>query len=295
MTPPAGAPPPGLSPSTPLAAQWDGWKTGHQAPKPACEVIVVAQKPMEKGAQWRNVVKHGVGGFNVKGAAIPFAGEADSDYGTSTKSVYRGWQDTGENVPLTPTLSTGRYPSNLAVSGEALGPELSRYWSVDAWAREHVTECEDGLVAYCPKASRGEKDEGAGEPTERDRIIGQAHYARTCQSCNRVNIGNATVCERCGSGDLVYSRNVLPRANHHPTCKPVALVAWLLTLVCPPEGLALDPFLGSGTTLVAAKQLGLRAIGIELNDTDEEPYCRISQKRIEAAKAPELNLFEQGG
>ena len=38
-------------PSTPLAVRWDGWKTGHQALKPACEVIVVAQNPMEKGAQ----------------------------------------------------------------------------------------------------------------------------------------------------------------------------------------------------------------------------------------------------
>ena len=77
----------------------------------------------------------------------------------------------------------------------------------------------------------------------------------------------------------------MPR-NPHPTAKPLALVAWLLTLGNPNGGLVLDPFLGSGTTLVAAKTLGMRAVGIELMETEDDPYCTIASKRTEAAKAP---------
>lgn len=69
----------------------------------------------------------------------------------------------------------------------------------------------------------------------------------------------------------------MKRKDHreHPTQKPVALMCWCLGQV-PDARTILDPFMGSGTTLRAAKDLGLKAIGIEL----EEKYCEIAAKRL---------------
>jgi DNA modification methylase len=62
----------------------------------------------------------------------------------------------------------------------------------------------------------------------------------------------------------------------HDTPKPLALMRWLVRLVCPPGGLVLDPFAGSGTTLLAARSEGARAIGIE----QQEPYAAIAAARL---------------
>ncbi len=64
--------------------------------------------------------------------------------------------------------------------------------------------------------------------------------------------------------------------HYHPTGKPVELYRWFLQLRWTPTGTILDPFMGSGTTLRAAKDLGRKAIGIEI----EERYCEIAAKRM---------------
>lgn len=66
-------------------------------------------------------------------------------------------------------------------------------------------------------------------------------------------------------------------AKPHPSTKPLSLMRELVDLFTDPGDLILDPFMGSGTTLVAAKEAGRRAIGIEL----EEKYCAIAKKRLE--------------
>lgn len=62
--------------------------------------------------------------------------------------------------------------------------------------------------------------------------------------------------------------------SYHPTQKPVALMRWCLGFA--PDGVILDPYMGAGPTLVAAKDLGRKAIGIEI----EERYCEIAVQRL---------------
>ena len=68
--------------------------------------------------------------------------------------------------------------------------------------------------------------------------------------------------------------------NDHPTVKPLALMEYLLTLLSTPDGgVILDPFAGSGTTLLAAQRLGRRCIGVELI----EHNCEIARGRLHVA------------
>lgn len=75
---------------------------------------------------------------------------------------------------------------------------------------------------------------------------------------------------------LVLNRVALQKdGTSHPTQKPLALMKWCLGLF--PEAVRIvDPFMGSGTTLVAAKGEGRQAVGIEVN----EEYCEIAAKRL---------------
>ncbi len=71
-------------------------------------------------------------------------------------------------------------------------------------------------------------------------------------------------------------RHGQPGKIDHPTQKPIGLIQGHVLAMVPPSGLVLDPFMGSGTTLRAAKDLGRRAIGIEI----EERYCEIAVNRL---------------
>ena len=62
----------------------------------------------------------------------------------------------------------------------------------------------------------------------------------------------------------------------HPTQKPEELIIWIIKNYADQSDLILDPFMGSGTTLVAAKKLGRKAVGIELS----EKYCEIAVRRL---------------
>jgi site-specific DNA-methyltransferase (adenine-specific) len=86
-------------------------------------------------------------------------------------------------------------------------------------------------------------------------------------------VGNEPARHDCGN---VLSFPAV-RGSEHGTEKPVGLIEKLLSVVMPGDaGRCLDPFMGSGTTLVVAKNLGHKAIGIEI----EEHYCELAAKRL---------------
>ena len=119
-----------------------------------------------------------------------------------------------------------------------------------------------GNLLYCPKASRAERERGLGDgfPT---RTAAEATHSKEGQA--RLNS------PRTGAG-----RSAEAIRNHHPTVKPVRLMRWLVRLVTPPNGIVLDPFMGSGSTGIAAAAEGFAFHGIEL----DPEFLRIAKARI---------------
>lgn len=89
-----------------------------------------------------------------------------------------------------------------------------------------------------------------------------------------MSAGNPNDPQRRDVGNVLAFAPV--KDGEHPTEKPEPLLRTLLSVTCPPQGIVLDPFAGSGSTLTAAVSLGHRAIGI---DADER-YCEIAAKRL---------------
>jgi predicted methyltransferase len=67
----------------------------------------------------------------------------------------------------------------------------------------------------------------------------------------------------------------------HNTVKPVKLMEWLVSLVCPKDGVVVDPYCGSGTTCLAAVNKGIRFVGIE----KDPEFFNIALKRLEPVKS----------
>ncbi|MEU0847674.1 site-specific DNA-methyltransferase [Streptomyces flaveolus] len=88
------------------------------------------------------------------------------------------------------------------------------------------------------------------------------------------------------NGTRLMTSVIRARSMHHdaihPTEKPVGILDPLIRYACPPGGLVLDPFAGSGSTLDAARQAGRRAIGIERH----EPYAEAATRRLDALTLP---------
>jgi len=234
-----GSPDPITAPATPGAQQWAGWGT---ALKPALEPITLARKPLI-GTVAENVLEHGTGAIIVDGCRIPGALEGDPIRFAKTDG---GWAIAElHNAPV--VRAEGRWPANLIHDGSDEVTDL-----VGSAAR----------FFYCPKASKAEREAGLEE----------------MESIHRVN-GNKWTDQdyRVTNGKRPPTAESGPRTNHHPTVKPIDLMAYLCRLITPPGGTILDPFTGSGSTGVAALREGFKFIGIELNPE----YAKIAQNRIE--------------
>jgi site-specific DNA-methyltransferase (adenine-specific) len=91
--------------------------------------------------------------------------------------------------------------------------------------------------------------------------------------------------------DLTVPFWSMPENTDHPAQKPEKLLAKIILASCPPGGLVLDPFLGSGTSAVVARKLGRRFLGLEL----DPEYCLLALRRLElAAEAPGIQGYEGG-
>ena len=230
------------APATPEAQQWDGWGT---ALKPANEPIVVARKPISEKTIAENVMKWGTGGLNIDGCRIP-AGENELKSTVRGTGIHKtgnerltGWNRDDYDGTYTPN-EAGRFPANVIFDEEA-GRMLDE---------QHKGA---SRFFYCAKASKKERNMGLEdvEPT-------------TVDDGRNKPIDNP------------FLRGKTPRQNTHPTVKPIKLMEYLITLVTPPNGIVLDPFMGSGTTAIACKQLGFDYIGFE----KEKSYSKIIEGRV---------------
>lgn len=121
-------------------------------------------------------------------------------------------------------------------------------------------------LIHTPKASRAEREMGCdGLPTRTG-----------AEATHREEGTDGLKSPRAGAG-----RTAKGVRNHHPTVKPLALMRWLVRLVTPPGGVVLDPFMGSGTTGMAAVGQGFDFVGMEL----EADHMQIARARIEYAAA----------
>jgi site-specific DNA-methyltransferase (adenine-specific) len=230
------------APATPEAKQWDGWGT---ALKPANEPIVLARKPISEKTIAENVMKWGTGGINIDACRIEYQkGENPTVGGRHKKTGRRigaGSEKFGFKSLENPEINLqGRFPANVILDEEA-GRMLDE---------QHKGA---SRFFYCAKASKKERNMGLED------------------------IEPMTVDDgRNKPIDNPFLRGKTLRQNTHPTVKPVKLMEYLITLITPPNGIVLDPFLGSGTTAIAALNTGRYFIGIE----KEKKYVDIAKKRI---------------
>lgn len=255
-------------PITDAASEWQGWGT---ALKPAWEPIVVARKPLV-GTVAGNVQAHGTGAINVDGCRVEWAGTEDA--AAAAAVGYSKSMDAGRVRPPSSLPSTykkppydlgavsGRWPANLIHDGSeevlACFPTVTSGKPAGIKAGGRLN-CFGDFAGGIPVTGFGDSGSAA-----------RFFYTAKASGSDR---GNRTEPELPLFGEAEREFR-----NTHPTVKPLSPMRYLVRLVTPPGGLLLDCFAGSGTTLVAAKAEGFRAVGIEI----EEASAEIAAKRLAA-------------
>ena len=276
------------APATEAAKEWNGWGT---ALKPAHEPICVARKPLI-GTVAENVLQYGTGGINVDGCRVKTnineINERKNKHGNNGSSIFHS----AKNLQKGWEALQGRWPANIIHDGskEVLAgfPEVK-----SGVIKQHHNDIREnkeynkektysGSAArffYCAKASKKDRDEGLEGFEEKKLRVGSN------QAIAEAKRGNEYKEDK---GKLQIGGR-LPIRNHHPTVKPTNLMQYLCRLVTPPNGVILDPFLGSGSTGKAAMYEGFNFVGFDLNSE----YIDIARARIEfALNNKEQSLFD---
>lgn len=239
--------------ATDEAVQWDGYGTAF---KPGWEPIILAMKPVD-GTFANNALEHGVAGRNIDGARVPLDGEmppTGSGNG-SANSKFSQVQNSGGNGGNT-TPENGRWPANVVLDEEAAAmlDEQSGVLKSGARKRGQKRHSEKTQGIY---GSGWAGDGTDAYPTDVPASAGGASRFFYCAKASKKERGDY---------------------NNHPTVKPVALMRWLCRLTATPTGgIVLDPFMGSGSTGIAALAEGRMFVGVDL----EPDYARIAKRRIE--------------
>lgn len=239
------------------AKQWEGWGT---CLKPAWEPIIVARKPLD-GTVAHNVLKWGVGALNIDACRVPTqdklgggmkAGGAEGVWDRPfmhDKDAQAAFVER-KRANVAKSESLGRFPANLVHDGSQM------------------------VLDLFPQSKGQQADLTGNEPSRPTKNI-YGEYSDRQSFAKRGDSGSAARFFYCAKA----SKKDRGEGNNHPTVKPTELMKWLVQLVTPEGGVVLDPFAGSGTTLVACKMLGRDCIGIER----EPEYAEIIKRRLETA------------
>lgn len=241
---------------TASAKQWSGWGT---ALKPANEPIVLARKPLV-GTVADNVQTFGTGALNIDASRIgtemrTVKASASNEDTTNTMGTFQPWTGDYKDV-------TGRWPANVLFDEEAAA----------------VLDEQSGILksgSKKPSMPNGLNNVyGANMGGAAGSIAsfgGASRFFKTFKNESEI---------QCDQTRFLYQAKASKRergdGNHHPTVKPIKLMEYLVRLITPPGGTVLDPFMGSGTTGIAAKNLGFGFVGIERS----EEYFEIAKRRI---------------
>jgi DNA modification methylase len=256
-----------------------GFEGYGTALKPAYEPVIMAMKPLD-GTFKQNAEKHGVAGINIDECRIESTLQSRRRKASNEFGQDSNWNNHA-NVDSFYDASKGRWPANILFDEEAaemLDEQSGNLKSgsiephhkfklekINTFGKYHaktgINQKGDSGGAsrffYCAKASSSERNAGLeGMPKVNKPLMGEF----------KNNPGRETP-----------KSSPTPKQNFHPTVKPLKLMEYLLKLVTPPNGgIVLDPFAGSGTTLLAAKNLNINAIGIEKCPE----YCQIAKGRL---------------
>jgi len=233
------------APSTEDAIKWQGWGT---ALKPALEPITVARKPLSESTVAKNVLKWGTGGINIDGSRVGMREATTFTVPDITGDAFNS--DVSQRGRLTISApAQGRFPANLILDEEA-SAMLDAQSGVLTSGKFNQSSKKAVNTIYG-------KHDAYKDPKQYEQSKGGASRFFYC--------AKASKSERQGSS--------------HPTMKPIKLMRYLCRLVTPPSGTILDPFMGSGSTGIAAIKEGFRFVGIER----EQDYLTIAEARIASA------------
>ena len=228
-----------------------GWGT---ALKPAHEPIVLARKPISEKSIADNVLKWGTGGINIDGCRI----EGNDAKYPDTNPDFR---DVG------------------AKSKESIGIDKLSFGQTENVKRKKVVRKSRGEDGVWTNENSGMKAEGSefADADPRGRFPANIIHDGLDESWAKY-----FYCPKTSKSE----RHNSALKNTHPTVKPVELMKYLCRLVTPKGGTVLDPFMGSGSTGMAAKDEGFDFIGIE----KEREYYEIAEARIKKT-APLMDFF----